>query len=460
MTLKEYTEALKGKEVAVVGIGVSNTPLIRHLLQNGVSVTACDKNTREGLGELAQELETKGCRLKLGPDYLENIHADVIFRTPGLHAANPGLQAAVKRGAVLTSEMEAFFEVCPCPIIAVTGSDGKTTTTTLIAEMLTAQGYTVHVGGNIGHPLLTEADSILPEDLCVLELSSFQLLTMTASPDIAVVTNLAPNHLDIHKDMDEYVNAKKNIFLHQSPEGIVVLNEDNELTASMVGEARGEVRCFSRKKPVQSGACLVDGWLTLKRNGKEIPVLPAEEVLLPGLHNIENYLAAMSAVSDLVEPEIMARIARTFRGVEHRIELVRSWHGVSFYNDSIASSPSRTIAGLRSFRQKVILIAGGKDKGVPFDPLAPEIVEHVKLLVVTGMTAETIADTVQRYAGYHGEPPILHVDDFREAVLTAARAAKEGDVVILSPACTAFDRFKNFAVRGRYFKEIVNGLED
>ena len=460
MTLKEYTEALKGKEVAVVGIGVSNTPLIRHLLQNGVSVTACDKNTREGLGELAQELETKGCRLKLGPDYLENIHADVIFRTPGLHAANPGLQAAVKRGAVLTSEMEAFFEVCPCPIIAVTGSDGKTTTTTLIAEMLTAQGYTVHVGGNIGHPLLTEADSILPEDLCVLELSSFQLLTMTASPDIAVVTNLAPNHLDIHKDMDEYVNAKKNIFLHQSPEGIVVLNEDNELTASMVGEARGEVRCFSRKKPVQSGACLVDGWLTLKRNGKEIPVLPAEEVLLPGLHNIENYLAAMSAVSDLVEPEIMAHIARTFRGVEHRIELVRSWHGVSFYNDSIASSPSRTIAGLRSFRQKVILIAGGKDKGVPFDPLAPEIVEHVKLLVVTGMTAETIADTVQRYAGYHGEPPILHVDDFREAVLTAARAAKEGDVVILSPACTAFDRFKNFAVRGRYFKEIVNGLED
>ena len=458
--LDRYFETLQNKRVVVLGVGVSNRPLVRLLLAHRIPVICCDKTPREQLDPEVLKLEEDGAVLHLGPDYLEGLEADVVFRTPGLHPDLPQIRALRERGAKITSEMEAFFEVCPCPIIAVTGSDGKTTTTTLIAEMLTAQGYTVHVGGNIGHPLLTEADSILPEDLCVLELSSFQLLTMTASPDIAVVTNLAPNHLDIHKDMDEYVNAKKNIFLHQSPEGIVVLNEDNELTASMVGEARGEVRCFSRKKPVQSGACLVDGWLTLKRNGKEIPVLPAEEVLLPGLHNIENYLAAMSAVSDLVEPEIMAHIARTFRGVEHRIELVRSWHGVSFYNDSIASSPSRTIAGLRSFRQKVILIAGGKDKGVPFDPLAPEIVEHVKLLVVTGMTAETIADTVQRYAGYHGEPPILHVDDFREAVLTAARAAKEGDVVILSPACTAFDRFKNFAVRGRYFKEIVNGLED
>ena len=460
MTLKEYTASLIGKKVTVVGIGVSNTPLIRHLLQNGISVTACDRSSREALGTVADELEALGCKLKLGPDYLDDIDADVLFRTPGLHPDAPGLAAARARGAEMTSEMEAFFKVCPCRILAVTGSDGKTTTTTLIAEMLKAQGYTVHVGGNIGTPLLCRADEMSPRDICVLELSSFQLMTMDRSADIAVVTNLAPNHLDIHKDMAEYVNAKKNVLRYQNAGGVAVLNADNELTASFALEVKGECRYFSLRTALANGACLMNGILTLMRDGEATPVVPADEILIPGLHNVENYLAAIAAVRDLVKPEIMAQVARSFGGVEHRIELVRVWRDIRFYNDSIASSPSRTIACLRSFKEKIILIAGGKDKGVPFDSLAPEIVEHVKLLVLTGMTAETIANTIRNYAGYHGEPPVLLVDDFKEAVLTAAQKAEAGDAVILSPACTSFDRFKNFAVRGQTYKDIINSMEE
>lgn len=460
MTLMEYTQRLRGRRVAVVGIGVSNTPLIHHLLRNRIEVTACDRSTREQLGEKAAELEAMGCRLKLGEGYLDDIHADVIFRTPGLHPDNPGLVLARERGAYMTSEMEAFFEVCPCPIIAVTGSDGKTTTTTLIAEMLMAAGYTVHTGGNIGRPLLCDADSMSKDDICVLELSSFQLMTMTKSPDIAVVTNLAPNHLDIHKDMDEYVWAKKNIFTHQRPDGVLVLNADNAITASFMDETRGELRTFSRKMHIDSGACLVGGNLTLTESGIARTVVPADEVFLPGLHNIENFLAAFAAVKDFVPVNVMAEVARNFTGVEHRIEFVRRLKGASFYNDSIASSPSRTMAGLRAFDQKLILIAGGKDKGVPFDELAEEIIRRVKTLVVTGATAETIENCVRTSDNYHGEPLIIREDDFRAAVIAAANAAGEGDVVILSPACTSFDRFKNFAQRGKYFKEIVNSLED
>lgn len=459
MTLLEYTKSLVGKRIAVVGIGVSNTPLIKHLAANGVQVTACDRSTREQLGARADELEGMGCVLKLGNTYLDDLDADIIFRTPGLHPDTPGLVAARARGAVMTSEMEAFFEVCPCKIIAVTGSDGKTTTTTLIATILEAEGYTVHIGGNIGRPLLCDADDMKPDDICVLELSSFQLMTMTKSPDIAVVTNLAPNHLDIHKDMDEYVWAKKNIFVHQTG-GVLVLNEDNAITASFIGEEKGELRTFSRLAPTQNGACVSGGVLSLVGKEGIIPVVAAGDIFLPGLHNVENYLAAFAAVKDFVSVETMAKVAKTFTGVEHRIEFVRKLNGVSYYNDSIASSPSRTTAGLHAFEQKVILIAGGKDKGVPFDGLAEEIITHVKTLVVTGATAETIYSCVLNSPNYKGAPIVVREDDFKAAVIAASKQAEDGDVVLLSPACTSFDRFKNFAERGKYFKEIVNALEE
>ena len=461
MTLQEYVNSLKDKSVAVIGIGVSNTPLIRRLCSEGVDVAACDKRTAEELGDLAAELTALGAKLQLGGDYLDHLTQDVIFRTPGLRHDVPQLKAAVERGAVLTSEMEVFFEVCPCPIIAVTGSDGKTTTTTIIAKLLEKAGYTVHLGGNIGNPLLCEADDMRVTDLAVLELSSFQLMTMTHSAHVAVITNLAPNHLDVHTDMEEYVASKENIFLHQWASDSVILNYDNALTRAEAEKAVGNVQFFSRLDTVEEGTFLRGDVIFRRSEGENIRIMSVEDIKLPGVHNVENYLAAIAAVGDFVPPEIIRDFAREFGGVEHRIELVRTYHGVRYYNDSIASSPSRTTAGLRSFKEKVILIAGGYDKHIPFDDLGCEIVEHVKLLVLCGATAEKIRAAVEAAPNYKmGCPEIVMVSPFTAAVETARDRAVEGDVVTLSPACAAFDQFKNFMERGKTFKAIVNSWEE
>lgn len=450
MKLDAYFGAMKGKQVLVLGLGVSNRPLVRLLLRYGIDVTGCDKTPREKLDDELLELERMGAKLHLGDGYLENISGDIAFRTPGLHPEKPELIALRRAGTVITSEMDAFFEVCPCPIIGVTGSDGKTTTTTLISEMLKHAGYRVWLGGNIGTPLLDKADEMLPTDKVVLELSSFQLMDLRKSCHIAVVTNLAPNHLDMHKDMAEYVNAKKNVFLRQSAEDVLILNRDNALTEAFAAEAKGSVRWFSRRMPVDGVYYQND---TIFRGTQAL--LRREDILLPGIHNVENYMAAILAVEGMVSEDDIRAVAKNFGGVEHRIELVRVKDGVSFYNDSIASSPSRTIAGLRSFSQKVILIAGGYDKHIPYDVLGPEIAEHVRLLVCTGATGGKIADAARAVPG---TPEILEIPDFYEAVRTAAGRAVAGDVVILSPASAAFDRFKNFMVRGAEFKKTVMEL--
>ena len=461
MTLQEYMDSIRSKRVAVIGIGVSNTPLLERLLAEGIRVTACDKRTREQMGGQAEALERRGCTLRLGADYLSGLDADVIFRTPGLRPDVPEIAACVARGAELTSEMEVFFRVCPCPIIAVTGSDGKTTTTTIIAELLKAAGKTVWVGGNIGHPLLCEADRMLSTDYAVLELSSFQLMTMTRSPHIAVVTNLAPNHLDMHRDMAEYVAAKENIFRHQSREDVAVFNADNAITAEQSRRAPGRARLFSRQEAVADGVFLRGRDIVCRCGGHQRVIMTTDDIRIPGVHNVENYMAAIAAVDGLVPDTVIRDFARSFGGVEHRIELVRTFRGVRYYNDSIASSPSRTIAGLRSFREKVILIAGGYDKHIPFDVLGPEIVEHVKLLVLCGATADKIRAAVENAPGYEpGSPEIIDAAPFTAAVEAARDRAQPGDVVTLSPACAAFDQFRNFAERGRFFKEIVNSWQE
>lgn len=457
--LADYIALIKNKRIAVIGIGVSNTPLIELLLDNGCDVTACDKTERAELGDLALRLERKGAKLRLGENYLKLLDADIIFRTPGMRPDLPELNEAVKRGGILTSEMEAFFDVCPCRIIAVTGSDGKTTTTSIIAALLREEGLRVHVGGNIGTPLLCQADTMQKDDIAVLELSSFQLMTMKKSPSVAVVTNITPNHLDMHRDMAEYVEAKRNILRYQSASDTAVLNLDNDLTRGFAEGVMGETLFFSRKSRVDSGVFLEDGAIYEAAGGKTEKLMDAAQILLPGVHNIENYMAAFAAVHGLVRRETCFRVAGTFKGVAHRIELVRTLNGVRYYNDSIASSPTRTIAGLTSFDQKVILIAGGKDKGVPFDELGPAATAYVKTLVVTGMTASKIKTAVLNAPGYDGSPEIIEEPDFTKAVLTAHRAAKAGDIVLLSPACTSFDRFKNFEERGNTFKDIINGLE-
>ena len=445
---EEFFASLGGKRVAVLGLGVSNRPLVRLLLEFGCSVVGCDRTPREKLEEEVLELEKLGCKLHVGDRYLDGVEADVVFRTPGMHPGNPAIQALRQRGAQVTSEMEVFFEVAPCHLIAVTGSDGKTTTTTLIAEMLKAAGKTVWLGGNIGTPLLPLARQMKKEDFAVVELSSFQLMDMRRSPQRALITNLAPNHLDIHKDMEEYVDAKKNIFRYQKEGDLLVLNADNPITASFRGP--GETRFFSRLG--EGYVCIRDGIICRG----DTPVLPVADILLPGVHNVENYMAAIAMVEGLASDEDIRRVAQTFGGVEHRIELVRIKDGVRYYNDSIASSPTRTIAGLRSFPEKVILIAGGYDKHIPYDPLGPEICAHVKKLFLNGATGPKIREAVERCPGE--KPEMADCPDFASAVKAAAEAAEPGDVVLMSPASAAFDQFRNFMVRGNTFKELVKEL--
>ena len=400
------------------------------------------------------ELERLGAKLQVGENYLEGLCGDVVFRTPGMHPNIPALQALRENGAEITSEMEVFFAVCPCKIIAVTGSDGKTTTTTLIAEMLKKAGHRVFVGGNIGAPLLPRVQEMTETDFAVVELSSFQLMTMQKSAHISVITNLAPNHLDMHKDMAEYVAAKENIYLHQTPEDKLVVNADNEITNGFSPKAVGALEKFSRLAP-QNG-CWLEGDTVYY---KGTPILTRKDIRIPGLHNVENYMAAICAVRDFVTNEQILAVAREFGGVEHRIEFVREYKGIRIYNDSIASSPSRTTAGLHAFDQKVILIAGGYDKKIPFDSLGEEICTHVKALVLCGATAEKIETAVKSAPNFSADLPVVTVKTLDDAVKTALSFGEDGDVITLSPACAAFDQFKNFMVRGQYFKKIVNELE-
>ena len=457
--IREYFDSLRGKRIAVIGMGVSNTPLNRMLLRADLDVTVCDRAQRERVEEQAEELESLGARLRLGEAYLEGLDQDVIFRTPGLHPGHPALEAARARGAEVTSEMELFFRLCPCRLIGVTGSDGKTTTTTILAEFLKEAGYNVYVGGNIGKPLLPDVSGMEPEDFAVLELSSFQLMTMEQSPHIAVVTNLSPNHLDYHHTMEEYVRAKKNIFLHQGPEDRLILNYDNAPTRALAREAVCPVTFFSRQERLEEGVYLRDGaiWLTNEQGSRE--VLPLELIQLPGDHNVENYMAAIAAVDGLVPDRCVRAVARRFQGVEHRIEFVRELDGVRWYNDSIGTSPSRTTACLESFDQKVVLIAGGYDKGIPFTQLGMEIVDRVKALILTGDTAAAIRRAVEQAPGFEASGLVIREEEDLAAAVGAAReTARKGDVVVLSPACAAFDRFKNFMERGQAFKRLVQGL--
>ncbi|WP_371414809.1 UDP-N-acetylmuramoyl-L-alanine--D-glutamate ligase [Caloramator sp. E03] len=451
--IKEFKESVKGKKVAVVGIGVSNAPLIEMLLNYGAEVIACDK--KEDFGELEEKFKNKNVKFFLGKDYLKGVlNSDIIFRTPSLRPDNEYLKIAKEKGAYVTSEIREFLKYCPAKIFGVTGSDGKTTTTTLIYEMLKEEGYRVFLGGNIGNPLLNRIEEIDMEDYVVVELSSFQLMDVDYSPNVSVITNLSPNHLDIHKGMDEYINSKKNIFLYQKLNDIVILNEDNEITNSMKGEIRSNIRTFSMKD--SNAFSYFDGQNLICNNNV---ICNVKDVKLIGMHNIENLLAAFSAVYGFVSLDSMRKVATNFTGVEHRIEFVREIDGIKFYNDSIASSPTRTVAGLKSFNKKVILIAGGYDKKIPFDELAVEGIDKIKTLILMGATKEKIEKAFEDEMEKRNiNIPILKVDTLEEAVKKAYNLAQSGDIITLSPACASFDMFRNFEERGKKFKEIVMRL--
>ena len=464
LPIEQLQNLIQGKKVAFIGAGVSHKRCIEQFVELGAQVTLCDqKKSLEDFGAYADTLRRLHVRLSLGEHYTDGFAGqDIIMRTPGYEYYKPELQAALQAGTKVTSEVELFFELCPCEIVAVTGSDGKTTTTTLISKMFEAAGRKVFLGGNIGAALLPQLADVTPEAVAVVELSSFQLISMRVSPKVAVVTNVTPNHLDHHKDMQEYIDAKRNILLWQVPPCRAVLGFENEISRGMQKDCKGEQVWFTRLHGADKGAFLreSDDTLCYAENGVVTPILPRAEVKLRGLHNVENLLAAIAAVWGRVPVEAMRQVGSTFTGVEHRIEPVRTLDGVTYYNDSIASSPTRTIAGLRSFNQKIILIAGGYDKKIPYEPLAPEILAHVKTLVLMGATGPRIEAAVRACPGFDESAlTILHADSMQHAVELARGAAQPGDVVSLSPASASFDLYPNFEVRGRDYKNIVNNLK-
>lgn len=450
--LEQYFGGLSDKRVGVIGAGVSNMPLISMLRAAGIKVTVHDKKTPDELGDQYATLSTLGVDFVLGDHYLDACDEDVIFRTPGVHPRF--LEGARQLGSVITSEMELFFAVCPCPIIGITGSDGKTTTTTLTCEILRHAGKRVHLGGNIGRPLLPRVSEMAADDLAVVELSSFQLMGMKYSPQVAAITNLTPNHLDYHKDFDEYVQAKTAVYRNQKEGDRLILNLDDEVTCSL--KASGNLFCTSKNKELANGVYLKNDIIYIAENGVSRVLMPASDIRIPGAHNVYNMMMAAAIVQGWCSDDDIRAVATTFGGVEHRIEFVREKDGVRYYNDSIASSPTRTIAGLNSFQQKVILIAGGYDKHIPYDVLGEPVCEHVKTLILTGATAPKIRDSVLAVEGEH--PPIYEVESLEVAVHEASHLAAPGDVVIMSPASASFDRFKNFMERGDLFKTLVHAL--
>ncbi|MBQ2916105.1 MAG: UDP-N-acetylmuramoyl-L-alanine--D-glutamate ligase [Clostridia bacterium] len=452
---------VKDKNITVIGFGVSHRPLVKLLLEKGANVTVRDKKSVEELGEEADALSGK-VEFITGEKYLENIGGEIVFKTPGMRNDKPEFIEAVKNGSELISEMELFFRLCPCKIFAVTGSEGKTTSTTLIYNFLTAQGYTCHLGGNIGKPLLPDIENIKPEDFAVVELSSFQLNDMTQSGNISVVTNITPNHLDWHTSMDEYIEAKKNIFKYQNEKGVLIVNKDDELALSCAKEAKGEVRYFSFKGETENGVYLAEnGDIISTLCGEKSVIMNRSDIKLPGDHNVQNYMTAAAAVHGFVENETIKKIAREFGGVEHRMEFVREFEGVRYYNDSIATTPTRTIAGIKAQTQKIIVIAGGYDKNLDYSPLAPYLVKHVKHMVLCGATKEKIKNALLNCKDYDPkELTVEETEDFKSAIYAARKAAKAGDIVYFSPASASFDMFPNFEVKGRFYKDTVNNFKE
>ena len=461
--IQRFFEDLRQKRVAFIGTGVSHTELISVFRRKGIGVTVLDKRSADKFQETYDALAAQGVQFILGEDYLEHLtEFDVVFRTPGMYFNNPAITKAREAGVVITSEMESFFDLCPCKIYGVTGSDGKSTSTTLIAEILAAHGKTVHKGGNIGRALLPIIEEIGEDDAAVVELSSFQLISMRKSPDTALITNITPNHLDVHGTMEEYTQCKINLLAHQNGFSRTVLNFDNEGTRALAPLVRGRLNWFTRREIPERGAFLrEDGMLCYIEKGEITPVVHKDDIRIPGMHNVENFLGVIAALWGDVDIADFVKVAREFGGVEHRIEFVREVGGVKWYNDSIATSPTRVLAGLRSFDQKIIVLAGGYDKKIPFEPMAETVCDRVKLLILMGVTAEKIEKAVTSAKNYDpANIKILHADSMEQAVQLAYENAQQGDIVSLSPACASFDLYPNFEVRGQHFKRLVKELAE
>lgn len=459
--LEEFNEYIKFRKVAIIGLGVSNLPLLDDMYHKKARVTVFDERNIEKIPKhIMDKITSYGFGFSFGKNCLENLKGfDVIFRSPSCLPTKFELQQEENRGAIVTTEIEMLMKMCPCKIIGVTGSDGKTTTTSLIHAILQKAGYHVFLGGNIGTPLFTKLSEITPQDIVILELSSFQLMGMEISPDIAVMTNITPNHLNIHKDYEEYIEAKKNIFKYQNENGILILNHDNEIIKNCEKEANGKVIFFSRQEKLDNGF-MVDGRVIKECEDKiRKHIFNGEDAILRGNHNLENIATAIAATKTLVPIETAVEAIQEFKPVEHRIELVREIDQVKWYNDSASSSPTRTLSGLHAFDEDIVLIAGGYDKNLDYKPLAKPIVEKVKALLLMGQTSGKIFDVVkEELESQNKDLPIYMCESLAQTVTMAKKLAKSGSVVLFSPASASFDMFKDFADRGNQFKKLVNEL--
>ena len=426
--LVEFNNYIKNKKVAIIGLGVSNLPLIDYLYKLGSEITLFNNKPIEQLDKnILDKIYEYKLKFSFGENYLNKLVGfDVIFRSPSCRPDTPQIEEEVKRGALLTSEIELVLEMCPGTTIGVTGSDGKTTTTSLIYEILKENNYKCYLGGNIGIPLFTKLGEMKPEDFVVLELSSFQLMTMKVSPQVAVITNVTPNHLDIHKSYDEYKEAKANIFKNQTENDLLVLNYDNDITRNFAKDVIGSVIYFSSKEKLENGI-IVDGEIIKDcESGLRRHLLNTKNTKLRGIHNAENMCAAIAATKRFVTPEVQAKAISNFAGVEHRLEFVKQIKGANWYNDSIASSPTRTIAGLKSFDENIVLIAGGYDKHLDYTPIAKPIVENVGSLILLGQTANKIYSAVTYELKFSDkELPIYKVNTLEEALEKANEISKK-----------------------------------
>ena len=459
--LEEFNKFLDSKKVAIIGMGVSNLPLLDYFYDKNAKVTVFDKNTPSD--EIMEKINKYRYEVEIGEYNLSRLNGfDIIFRSPSVLPTREELVTAANKGAIITSEIEMVLKLAPCKIIGVTGTEGKTTTTSIIYEILKSSGKNCFLGGNIGKPIFTEIKNMKPEDIVVLELSSFQLMGMEVSPDISVVTNMYPDHLNIHSSYEEYQQSKKNIFLHQNENGVVILNYDNEITRKFADEVKSNLVFFSSLENLENGYVYDRKDETIKSyvNGKSENILKKQEIKLRGIHNYENICAALAATAPIVDEKSQIKAIKEFNGVEHRLEFVRELNGVKYYNDSIGTSPASTIAGLNAFDENIILLAGGSDKGLDYTEIGETIAKKVRVLLLTGPTAEKIENATKLAMSKSGKETveIIHCKDLQEAVSMANEKAKSGEIVLMSPASASFDAFKNFIERGIKFKEFVNNL--
>ena len=459
--LNEFNDYIRFRKVAIIGLGVSNLPLMEYLYEKKANVTVFDERDIDSISkDIMDKITTYGFGFHFGEDALKNLKGfNVIFRSPSCLPTRKELVDEANNGAIVTTEVELLMKMCPCKIVGVTGSDGKTTTTSLINAILKKAGYNTFLGGNIGTPLFTKLSDMKPEDILVLELSSFQLMGMEISPDIAVITNITPNHLNIHKDYEEYIEAKKNIFKYQDEKGVLVLNYDNEITRNCEKEANGKVIFFSSKNKLDNGYIVDEDVIKECEDKIRKHILNVEDVILRGNHNYQNIATAIAATSSLVDMDIAVEAIKEFKPVEHRIEFIRELDGVKWYNDSASSSPSRTLSGINAFKEDIILIAGGYDKNLDYTPLAKPIIKKVKSLILIGQTSGKIFDVVKLELEKENKELDIHMcESLEETIKLAKKVAKPGQVVLFSPASASFDMFKNFADRGNQFKELVKKI--